>query len=320
MLETEKARITLKRTLELKLQVADGTAALGERLLLDLDLAKAAGVKTTHEYCRVIRKHASLAVMEKAGFPEKTPIERTMTLNEMDSRFYQVRRDVSLPSVLRNEAAEIGSALRFILPKPISQRENEILQMGLPGRVCRFCWRTEAVRSGNKPLGFCHKHDISAWNYEYNDRLKRLKANVAKQTRLLEYVLEEKIRVAGRPGLPKVVIVTKDIRIILAKIGNQIYPRLDPMPLTPGNLELAAWADYVIKNYSETARYIIQLTEYPVALSSPLETMRALEDRELTEEEIIEVEYPIGAVPILRRCESWLRLAESARLRRKPGV
>lgn len=244
-------------------------------------------------------------------FEVRGSLPRGVTMEQLRALFWAVKQDRRLPRSVRDQAAEVDHAFTLLSPVRPSQARQPLSQPGV-GRICRWCWRTEAEhwidRAGG--LGLCHLHD----------EMRLPPAIVARPMTLDQeakawaiHGAEVRRRVSSARRLLKAAPAT-----LLTPYGYPLYER------TVNRLPDAAstWCEWVQREYPLSTDYLINAGGLS-ALAGPIETHKALEDRPLTGLELEELKKPWQQDVPLARCEAWQRLVHGDRHprsgRRKAG-
>ena len=250
-----------------------------------------------------VRRHLSEACQAAAGVAgESVP---NWNWDEFRARFWAIEvGNVSAPSV-RMEAAAFGRAcVGLPLPRRLTSSgrggqtaHDQVLPQRL-GRVCRYCWRTEArAPTGTGPYGLCSRHSEAnsvgqpCW---VNGAIK-----IANQ------------RVLERRTLPRPSRLEKQRSArFRAKLGADYLDERGHLrePVVPlREIKADQWHDHIQVNYVEAVCYLgNEYGTFP--LWDPIITIEAIEGRDLTAAEEQWYSSPWRREAPIVRCQLWLQL------------
>ena len=254
-------------------------------------------------------------VAEIHYFEARGTLPRLMTWDMVRQTFWAIRMDVRLPLSVRDEAAEVDHACLLLTGLKPTQVRTRRRGSG-PGRICRFCWRTERERGLNRggpakgALGLCHLHDDKQLPPTIDP------ASLINEEKLAAAWLEHKIQVRRRVDRAQDLL-----RLAKQKDKTELdhtkkrltaydYPmnRCSDKRLT--KFDKTVWRMWVQEEYPLSAEYLIDGGRSS-ALATPLKTLEALEDRPLTHSETEWMEshwfWDVG----LARSEAWQHLIQS---------
>ena len=284
---------------------------LGESIYQAFLAENAGRLRSPRQRLAVIERFVSSAVLDAAGLGRGSKLGRSFSNLHLYEAFHMVERDRDVegpnttgsrrhkfPTQICDEAAEVLYALGLLASLRFS-RTRTAGNSAAFGRVCEYCWRTEARPRKVGLYGKCHIHA------ELPAPLPGLpEADEQRDTRLSARDEADKARRLIAAAPPDT----------LKKSEYPVLPRRPVMPIPSDK----SWREFVTESFPLSAAFALGVSEN--SLLTFVDTVTVLEGRPLTSNEVGELTEPERALPPLQRCEAWLGLLEELFRRRRNTV